>query len=221
MDFKSLDNSIILVDKPIGLSSFGVVKKVRYRLSHELNKKIKVGHTGTLDPFASGLLILLTGNKCKEANNYLKLDKVYQATIVLGKTSDTYDKDGTIITVSNLEPTRQLVDDALKVFTGVIDQVPPRYSAIKINGQRAYQLARKDEDFIIPKRTITIYSIRLVSYSYPRLVIRVSVSSGTYIRTLASDIGSFLKTGAYCEDLRRLQVGDMTVDKAYQLEDFN
>lgn len=212
---------IILIDKPAGLSSFGVVARVRRRLSMEAGKKVKVGHTGTLDPFATGLLILLANKATKLSNQFLKLDKWYEATICLGKTSTTGDPEGEI-TDHHVEfiPTFEEVKTAVTKFVGKIMQTVPAFSAVKINGQRAYQLARRGEDVSMPTRQIEIYAIEILSYNYPELVIRTHVSSGTYIRTLGEDIGKTLGVGAYLTALRRTQVGDYQIENAVKLSDF-
>ena len=212
---------IILIDKPVGLSSFGVVARVRRRLSVEAGKKVKVGHTGTLDPFATGLLILLANKATKLSNQFLKLDKWYEATICLGKTSTTGDPEGEI-TEQNTEkvPTLEEVKTVVNQFVGQITQTVPAYSAVKINGQRAYQLARRGEAVSMPTRQIEIYAIEILSYNYPELVIRTHVSSGTYIRTLGEDIGKALGVGAYLTALRRTQVGDYQIKNAVKLSDF-
>ena len=212
---------IILIDKPAGLSSFGAVARVRRRLSMEVGKKVKVGHTGTLDPFATGLLILLANKATKLSNQFLKLDKWYEATICLGKTSTTGDPEGEII-VQHVEtiPTIDEVKVAVAKFVGKITQTVPVFSAVKINGQRAYQLARRGEDVAMPTRQIEIYAIEILSYNYPELVIRTHVSSGTYIRTLGEDIGKALGVGAYLTALRRTQVGEYQIENAVKLSDF-
>ncbi len=212
---------IILIDKPAGLSSFGVVARVRRRLSMEAGKKVKVGHTGTLDPFATGLLILLANKATKLSNQFLKLDKWYEATICLGKTSTTGDPEGEI-TEQNTEkvPTLEEVKAVVNQFVGQITQTVPVFSAVKINGQRAYQLARRGEAVSMPTRQIEIYAIEIFSYNYPELVIRTHVSSGTYIRTLGEDIGKALGVGAYLTALRRTQVGDYQIKNAVKLSDF-
>ena len=230
------EDAIILVDKPAGISSFGVVAKVRGALKQKFGHKVKIGHTGTLDPFATGLLILLTGKMTKKSNEFLKLDKVYEATLKLGYISSTGDPEGEVQDYPILDPiattgaieateprndgregARPELDNLepiIKSFIGTITQTPPRFSAIKINGQRAYQLARKNADFEIPSRQVTIYDIKILSYNYPELKIRCHVSSGTYVRTLAEDIGKKLGTGAYLTALRRLRIADYSVDDA-------
>jgi len=207
-----MTDGILLIDKPAHMTSFGVVARVRRVLTEQAGKKVKVGHTGTLDPFATGLLILCVGKATKDAMGYTKLDKVYEATIRLGQRSSTGDPEGEITNVSDTQPSKEAIEAAFKQFTGEITQRPPIYSAIKINGQRAYKLARKGEEVEIPLRNVTIYSLELVDYSYPELKIRTHVSSGTYIRTLAEDIGEVLGTGAYCSQLRRTKIANYDVN---------
>lgn len=212
------EDSVVLVDKPAGITSFGVVARVRRRLSEQLGKKAKVGHTGTLDPFATGLMIIVTGKECRNAMNYSKLDKEYEATFCLGQTSSTGDPEGELTNVSELQPTKEAIEAALEQFRGEITQRPPIFSAIKINGRRAYDLARKGEDFEIPERQVTVFALELLDYEYPNLRIRTHVSSGTYIRSLAVDLGAVLGTGAYCSQLRRTKVADFSVADAIQIE---
>ncbi|MGB3024180.1 MAG: tRNA pseudouridine(55) synthase TruB [Candidatus Saccharimonadales bacterium] len=216
--------SMLLVDKPAGWTSFDVVAKIRsqiraqYRARGErpTKRQLRVGHTGTLDPFATGLLIILLGDACKRSDEFLKLDKVYEATITLGATSTTGDPEGEIVAFAATlpEPSLDEVVKTLGDFTGEITQIPPSYSAIKIGGERAYKLARAGKTVDMPSRQVTIYSLDLIDYTYPELRIRAHVSSGTYIRTLAEDIGRALGTGAYCSDLRRTRVGDYCIDNA-------
>lgn len=212
------EDSVLLIDKPAGITSFGVVARVRRQLSQQLGKKAKVGHTGTLDPFATGLMIIVTGKECRNAGNYSKLDKVYEATIRLGQTSSTGDPEGEITDVSDAQPSVEEVRSVLAQLVGEITQRPPMYSAIKINGQRAYKLARKGEVVEVPERQVTIFSLDLIDYTYPELRIRVHVSSGTYIRTLAEDIGKALGTGAYCIQLRRTRIAEWSVGNAQTIE---
>lgn len=238
-----MEDQIILIDKPAGISSFGVVAKIRGKLKAEFGHKIKVGHTGTLDPFATGLLILLSGKMTKKSGEFLKLDKVYEATLKLGYTSTTGDPEGeiteydstwagdgaggtpdarsrkasTVGEAATAGPAQSIIVSTLNSFIGKIRQTPPKFSAIKINGQRAYKLARKGADFEIPSREIEIYSIEILKYNYPELTIRVHCSSGTYIRTLAEDIGETLKTGAYLTTLRRIKIGNYDVKDAEKL----
>lgn len=215
-----IENGILLIDKPAGMTSFGVVARVRRVLSAQAGKKVKVGHTGTLDPFATGLMILVIGAECKRAERYSKLDKVYQATIRLGQTSSTGDPEGELTAVDSRQPTRHEIDAATKSYIGKIEQRPPIYSAIKIAGKRAYKLAREGARVEIPLRIVTVHRLEVISYQYPELVIRTHVSSGTYIRSLAADIGETLDTGAYCTQLRRTAIADWTVDQARTLADY-
>ena len=206
---------IILVDKPTGMSSFGAVARVRRQLTVEAGHKVKVGHCGTLDPFATGLLILVSGKITRKADEYMHQDKVYRAIIRLGETSTTGDPEGEITKqVVKHQPDQAEVERALQRFTGEITQTPPAYSAIKVNGQRAYKLARAGKDVEVPSRQVTVYWIKLLRYDYPELEIECKVSSGTYIRTLAEDIGKALGTGAYTTALRRLSIGKFKVDDA-------
>ncbi len=209
------ENQIILVDKPAGISSFGAVARVRRELTKKFGHKIKVGHTGTLDPFATGLLILLTGKMTKKSNDFLKLDKVYEATLRLGYVSTTGDPEGEIrINPREYYPSFEKVTSVIKSFIGKISQQVPKFSAVKINGERAYKLARKGKSFETPTREIEIYDIEILEYNYPELKIRCHVSSGTYIRTLAEDIGKKLGTGAYLTSLRRTKIGNYDVKDA-------
>jgi tRNA pseudouridine55 synthase len=212
---------VILIDKPANMTSFGVVARIRCKLTKEAGRRVKVGHTGTLDPFATGLMILLSGKFTRRADEFSKLDKVYEATIHLGATSTTGDPEGEITKTPVLQDlVLQRVEEALQKFVGKITQTPPIYSAIKVGGERAYKLARKGKTPEIPPRQVEVYSIQLLEYVYPILKIRAHVSSGTYIRTLAEDIGKELKTGAYTVELRRIKVGQFDIAQAQTLEKF-
>lgn len=212
-------DDILLIDKPATMTSFGVVARVRRVLSEQEGKRVKVGHTGTLDPFATGLMIVVTGKRTRDAERFSKLDKVYEAEIVLGQTSTTGDPEGELSAVSDRRPTQEEIEQATNSFIGEITQKPPIYSAIKINGRRAYDLARKGEIPEMPLRSVTVFSLDILEYTYPSLRIRAHVSSGTYIRTLAEDIGAVLTTGAYCRQLRRTQVGEWSIEQASTLQD--
>jgi tRNA pseudouridine55 synthase len=215
-----MDNGIILIDKPAGMTSFGVVARLRRVLSEAAGKKVKVGHTGTLDPFATGLMIVVVGRECKNAGKYSKLDKTYEATIRLGQTSTTGDPEGDITEISLRQPDSNEIEAILRSFDGEISQTPPIYSAIKIGGKRAYDLARGGRQVEMPTRQVTIYNLDLLDYSYPLMKISTHVSSGTYIRSLAEDIGERLGVGAYCNSLRRTVVGEYNVKQAKKLSDF-
>ena len=215
-------DEIIFIDKPKNMKSFGVVARVRRVLSERAGKRVKVGHTGTLDPFATGLLIILAGKATKRSNEFLKLDKEYLAEIKLGEVSTTGDPEGEISRSFNEGevPSRARVEEVLEKFKGEILQKVPAFSAVKINGERAYKLARKGKEFSTPERKVKIYEIEILDYSFPKLKIRTKVSSGTYIRTLGEDIGKELGTGAYLTELRRTKIDKYKVENAQKLDDF-
>ena len=209
----------IFIDKPAGWSSFDVVAKVRYQIKYETGLKLKVGHAGTLDPFATGLLIVLCGSETKNQDHYMKLNKEYEATLFLGATSTTGDPEGIISKKDKVNKvTKAEIEEVIKIFLGEIDQIPPQYSAIKINGQRAYQLAREGKSVKMKPRKITIISINILNFDWPKLTLKIECSSGTYIRSLAFDIGEKLGCGAYLTALRRTKIGKYSVDGAHSLE---
>lgn len=216
------EDGILLIDKPAGMTSFGVVARVRRVLSEKAGKKMKVGHTGTLDPFATGLLMLLTGKGTKRSGEFLKLDKKYEATIRLGAVSTTGDVEGEIKEIESLSKivTLEEVKEAAERFLGEIEQKVPRYSAVKIKGERAYRLARKGVEVEMPTRKVQIFDLEVVDFEWPNLKIVCHVSSGTYIRTLGEDIGEFLGVGGYLTSLRRTAVGKYQVKDAIKLEEF-
>lgn len=208
-------NGLLLIDKPVGWTSFDVVAKVRGTLSRELGHKIKVGHAGTLDPLASGLMILLIGSATKQADTLLKLDKSYEFTAQLGATTVTGDAEGEPKPWPNAKiPTNEQITEVLEQFTGEIKQRPHSYSAIKVGGQPAYKQARQGQPIELEPRKVVIHSLELVSYEYPKLNCMASVSSGTYIRSLAEDIGKALNCGAYLTGLRRTTIADYSVKEA-------
>lgn len=211
-------DGLILVDKPAGWTSHDVVARVRRTLSATAGHKIKVGHTGTLDPMATGLMILVVGNYTKRATQFSKLDKVYAAELTLGAVSSTADAEGEISQKNNHRPSESEIKEVVSQFVGQIKQVPPAYSAVKVNGQRAYKMARAGKDVKLDPREVQIYSIDDVKYSYPKLFFNAHVSSGTYIRSLAVDIGQALSTGAYLSNLRRIKIGDYGIDEARDLD---
>jgi tRNA pseudouridine55 synthase len=212
---------LLLVDKPKTWTSFDVVNYVRKMVAQVEGKKpknCKVGHTGTLDPMATGLLVLVVGKEyTRRAGELSKLDKTYEVTMKLGETSTTADEEGEKTVVSDIVPTKGQVLEALAQFTGQIMQVPPAFSAMKINGQRAYKLAREGKTVELEARPVTIYSNELTSYDYPYVKFTSRVSSGTYIRSLVVDLGETLKTGAYMSDLRRTTVGDFDIADATEV----
>lgn len=212
-------DGILLIDKPSGWTSFDVVAKARGLIKKETGlKKPKVGHTGTLDPLATGLLIIVVGSYCKRASEFSKLDKVYEVTMKLGQTSTTGDEEGVKSDVSDEKPSEEKVQVVLKSFTGDIMQTPPIYSAIKVNGQRAYKLAREGKEVKLEPRPVKIYSITDVKYDYPVVKFTAKVSSGTYIRSLVEDIGKELGTGAYMSALRRTEVGQYSLGSTHPID---
>lgn len=205
-------DGLLLIDKPKGISSFDVIRRLR-----RVTVKTKIGHAGTLDPLASGLMLMLFGGATKQASSLSKLDKTYQANITLGAVSVTGDGEGMLSTVSDNRPSKKELEQALAAFVGEIIQTPPAYSAIKIAGREAYKRVRAGEKFEMPKRQVTVYWLRLIDYDYPLVRIETRVSSGTYIRTLAEDIGTRLGTGAYMSDLVRTEVGQYRLAQALDL----
>ena len=212
---------ILLVDKPADWTSFDVVNYVRKMVAQAEGKKpknVKVGHAGTLDPFATGLLILLVGKEyTRRAGEFSKLDKTYEVTMRLGQVSTTGDPEGEITEVAGPQPSEREIEDVFTQFTGEIEQIPPAYSAIKINGQRAYKLARAGKEVIIEPRKVTINSLELTDYTYPEVKFTTDVSSGTYIRTLVEDLAKALGTGAYTRMLRRTRIGNFSGDNALEV----
>ena len=211
-----------MIDKPKGWTSFDVVNKIRFSVAKERDKKpknVKVGHAGTLDPLATGLLIVLVGKEfTKKASEYSKMDKTYEVTMKLGQTSVTGDEEGEKTEISERKPSVDEVQQVIDKFCGEIMQTPHSFSAIKVNGQRAYKLARKGQEVVIEPRKVTIYSIELTDYTYPLVSFTASVSSGTYIRSLVEAIGKELKTGAYMSDLRRTEIGDFSIEDSTSID---
>lgn len=214
-------SGIMLIDKPAGWTSFDVVAKVRGLIERHARqgggerRRIKVGHTGTLDPSATGLLVLAVGAATKQIQTLTKLDKVYEVEACLGATSTTGDGEGDIRSVSfEARPGDTDVRSTMKTFLGTMAQVPPTYSAIKVNGIRAYKLARKGVDVQLEPRSVTVYAINDITYEWPKLHFTVHVSSGTYIRSLVEDIGKKLGCGAYMSGLRRTRVGIFDIKDA-------
>jgi tRNA pseudouridine55 synthase len=213
---------MLLVDKPKTWTSFDVVNYVRKIVAQAEGKKpknVKVGHTGTLDPLATGLLVLLIGKEyTKRAGELSKQDKTYEVTMKLGETSTTGDDEGAKIAVSDTIPAEKVVLGALESLQGHIMQVPPKYSAMKIGGQRAYKLARAGKIVELEARPVTIYENKSTSYDYPFVKFTSRVSSGTYIRSLVEDLGELLETGAYMSDLHRTKIANYDVADAVMPE---
>jgi tRNA pseudouridine55 synthase len=204
-------DGILLIDKPAGWTSHDVVAKIRSLLKKETGQKVKVGHAGTLDPAAMGLLVILVGSYCKRAGEFSKLDKTYEAELILGKVSTTGDSEGEITEKSAKKPSKEAIEQVLNGFTGEIQQTPHKFSAMKVGGQRAYKLARAGKEVVLEPRKVTIHGIEDVKYIYPKLNFTTEVSSGTYIRSLAEDIGEKLGTGAYLSALRRTKIENFDI----------
>jgi tRNA pseudouridine55 synthase len=206
-------DKMLLVDKPKGLTSSRVVERIRKKFG------VKAGHTGTLDPLATGLLVVLTGRRTKDASLFLKLDKAYEVKAVLGIKTDTFDSEGKVVWRSNDEVAREELEMALKEFHGEIWQTPPPFSAKKIEGRKAYQLARKGISVDIPPKKVGIYSLTLREFEFPHFVFACEVSSGFYVRSLAHDIGERLGVGATVLEVRRTRVGPYHVEQAKGLDE--
>jgi tRNA pseudouridine55 synthase len=211
-----LEGRVLLLDKPLDWTSFDIVKKIRI-----LTKVSKVGHAGTLDPLATGLLIVCTGKFTKKINEYMGMEKEYTGSITLGATTATYDLESEPVNPQDISHiTEALLHEATKQFTGNIMQVPPSHSAIKRNGQPVYIAARKGEDVVLEPRPIRISEFRIERIELPKVYFKVVCSTGTYIRSLAHDYGKALGVGGYLSGLRRTRIGEFSVDHAYTIEQF-
>ena len=215
---------VIYINKPYGMSSFGALAHVRYVMSRRLGvKRVKTGHAGTLDPLATGVLIICTGRMTKRVDELQRQTKEYTATLQLGATTASYDREHTVNFVYPVTHiTRSLIERTLTRFTGEIEQVPPGYSACKINGMPAYMLMRRGDDVELKARTLRIDEIELTGYddATKRMSIRVVCGKGTYIRALARDIGEALGSGAFLTGLCRTRIGDVGLDDCISLDDF-
>lgn len=216
-----LAGETILVDKPYGWTSFDVVKRIRGVMLRRMGiKKMKVGHAGTLDPLATGVMIIVSGKSTKLIEQLQSGVKEYIATIALGATTPSYDLETEIdARYPTAHITRELVEEVLAKFTGRIEQVPPAFSACKIDGKRAYKMARKGDTVELKPKILVIDEIELLEYSPESITIRVVCSKGTYIRALARDIGAALGSGGHLTALRRTRVGDVTIDRCLSLDD--
>ncbi len=206
-------DTMFLVDKPKGLTSSQVVQRIKKKFN------AKAGHTGTLDPLATGLLVVLTGKRTKNASLFLKLDKAYEVKAVLGMETDTFDSDGKILRQNDNEVTREELERAMKEFHGDIWQIPPPFSAKKLAGRKAYQLARKGISVEIPPKKVSIYSLGLKEFQFPHFTLTCEVSSGFYVRSLVHDIGEKIGVGATVLEVRRTRVGPYQVEQAKSLEE--
>lgn len=219
MDFKA--GEIFAIDKPYRISSFGALAHVRYVLSRTLGYKVKIGHAGTLDPLATGVLILCTGKATKRIEEFQGQTKEYMATLQLGATTASYDMEHEVNASFPTEHiTRELINDTMPQFIGNIEQIPPTYSAVKVNGDRAYELRRAGEEVKLKPKHIHIDEIEVVDFDVEKmqLSLRVVCGKGTYIRALARDLGRALNSGAYLTALRRTRVGDFTIDRCLDYE---
>ena len=211
-NMKNSISGVLVVDKPVGLTSHQVVQVIRR------GTRIKrAGHTGTLDPRASGVLVVLIGPAVRLSQYVSAENKRYQATIKLGQKTDTYDSEGEITGTSDIEVTQEQFEEALKGFVGEIQQVPPPYSAVKVKGKHAYDLARKGKEVVLEPRQINVYSLDLLEWNPPEAMVDVHCSSGTYVRSLAYDMGELLGCGAYLTGLRRSKSGRFSLRDAISL----
>lgn len=221
MDF--IEGEILYFNKPLRWTSFDLVNKFRYKLSRKLKvKKIKVGHAGTLDPLATGVMIICTGRATKRIEEFQYQTKEYVATLKLGETTPSFDLEKEVDAVYPTEHiSRSMVEEVLTSFVGKIQQVPPVFSACKVDGKRAYDLARKGEEVELKAKTLVIDEIELLNCELPIIKIRVVCSKGTYIRALARDIGVALNSGAHLIALERTRIGDVTLDQCMNPEDID
>ena len=220
MDF--IAGEIIPINKPYAWTSFQIVNKVRYHLSRKYGiKRFKVGHAGTLDPLASGVLLLCTGKATKRIEELQAHTKEYVAEITLGATTPSFDMEHPVDATYPYEHiTREMVEETLQKFVGDIDQRPPLFSACKVDGKRAYDLARKGSDLELAAKRIRIDAIELLAYDLPRIKIKVTCGKGTYIRSLARDIGEALQSGGYLSDLVRTRIGEYNLERCITPESF-
>ncbi len=218
--FNPLEGEILYIDKPLHWSSFDAVKRVRGIMARRLKlKKMKVGHAGTLDPLATGVMIICTGRATKRIDELQAHTKEYVATIALGATTPSFDLETEIdATYPTEHITREMVEEVLTKFTGRIEQVPPAFSACKIDGKRAYKMARKGKEVELKAKILVIDEIELLEYSQQSIVVRVVCSKGTYIRALARDIGQALNSGGHLTALRRTRVGDIKVEDCLSVD---
>lgn len=217
-----LEGATLYIDKPLTWTSFDVVNKIRKSLRYHLGiQKIKVGHAGTLDPLATGLVIICTGKATKQIMQYQDMDKAYTAQIRLGATTPSFDLETEIDNTFPWEHiTREKIEQALKNLSGDQEQIPPVFSAKSVDGKRAYTMARKGKQVDLKPQHIHISQLKLLSAELPDLTVQVDCSKGTYIRSLARDLGSMLESGAHLTGLRRTRIGPYQVDQAITLDNF-
>lgn len=216
------EGEVLLIDKPLHWTSFDVVNKIRYKIRHTLHlKKIKVGHAGTLDPLATGLLIVCTGKETKKIDSYQSQVKEYTGSFELGRETPSYDLETETSKTHSLEGlTEEKIHETAKTFLGKQQQMPPRFSAKKIDGKRAYTYARNQEEVKMKSREVEIFDFEIEKIQFPKVTFRVTCSKGTYIRSLAHDFGQALNNGACLVSLRRTKIGDFTVKNALSMDQF-
>lgn len=220
-DFDFQEGYIAVIDKPYEWTSADVVRKIKFALRRKGYRKIKVGHAGTLDPLATGILIICIGKATKMVEQLQAEEKEYTAELRMGATTPSFDMEHPVDKTFPTEHiTREAVEAALQSLTGERLQAPPLYSAKKVEGVRAYEFARAGEEIELRKALINIYEMELMRYEMPDIAIRVRCSKGTYIRSLAGEIGEAVESGAYLTSLRRVRSGGFTVENAWQLDDF-
>tara|TARA_B100001059_G_scaffold226329_1_gene254564 strand:- start:125 stop:826 length:702 start_codon:yes stop_codon:yes gene_type:complete len=217
-----IEGEILLINKPLKWTSFQVVNKIRWLIKSKFNiKKIKVGHAGTLDPLADGLLIICTGKMTKKIDQFQNLDKIYTGNFFLGATTPSYDLETEVNSVKPINNiSEKLISKALESFNGKITQTPPIFSAIKHKGKKLYEYARKGETVKIKEREVLIYEFIITKYQLPELSFLVKCSKGTYIRSLANDFGEKLECGAYLSKLTRTAIGNHLLENSISIEDF-
>jgi len=216
------EGAILLINKPYGWTSFNVVSKIKHLIRKSKGyKKIKVGHAGTLDPLATGLLVICIGKATKQVESFLKDDKEYVATFQLGQTTPSYDMETQMNQEYPIDHiTTEMISKVVQSFLGEQDQVPPLFSAKSINGKRAYKYARQGVDMELAPVKVNIHELEIIHFELPRITLRIKCSKGTYIRSLARDLGLALNSGAYLADLVRIGSGDFALKDAQSLEDF-
>jgi tRNA pseudouridine55 synthase len=221
MQFSFIEGEVLFINKPLNWTSFDVVNKIRYLISRSVGKKIKVGHAGTLDPLATGLVIICTGKKTKEITKFQDYEKEYIATIKIGETTPSFDLETEIDNTFDVTGiSNELIKEAIQSFIGEQFQVAPAFSAKKIDGKRAYIKARKGIEVEIKPSLINIRNIEILDIDFPKVKIKVNCSKGTYIRSIARDLGVKLHSGAHLIELERTKIGEFNLNNSLSIEDF-
>lgn len=221
MNINFAEGDVLLLNKPLEWTSFDAINKIKCLIKHHLGlKKTKIGHAGTLDPLATGLLIVCVGKYTKKIDEYQAQEKEYTGTLVLGKTTPSSDLETKVdaeFPINHIN--EELINSIIPNFVGEIDQTPPLFSAKKIQGERAYEFARRGDDMVLPSRKVEIKSFEITRIDFPEIDFKVVCSKGTYIRALARDFGKALQSGAYLKALCRTRIGEFKLENAYSLED--